>query len=96
MTAADQQLRVAIFREGDFWLAQGLERDVGAQGGDLNDVVARWRVALAVEQEAGRFDQLLPAPPYFQVLWDLLSGGFTPAQSGALTGGLTVKFGIVA
>ncbi len=67
-------MRVVLFREGDYWLAQGLEHDIGVQGEHLKDVLVRLRLAL--EHEAWR--ETGPAPAYFQVLWDCRAGDYRP------------------
>jgi hypothetical protein len=71
-------LRIVLFREGRFWLAQGLEHDIGAQGEDLRDLLVR--LELALEQEAAGLFALPPAPPYFQQLWPARAGLFTPER----------------
>jgi hypothetical protein len=75
-------LRVVLFREGPYWLAQGLERDVGAQAGNLRDLIARFELVLGMEDG---LDSLPPAPKYFQDLWPRRAGGFVPSQSPAPT-----------
>lgn len=86
-----ERLRVVLFREGRFWLAQGLEHDIGVQGEDLNDVMVR--LELALEQDAGILTDLPPAPLYFQHLWPRKAGTFIPDRPVA---GFAVELAIVA
>lgn len=66
------RLRIVVFRENRFWLAQGLEHDLGAQADDLRDLLCR--LAMLLEQEAAALAALPPAPRYFQDLWPLKAG----------------------
>lgn len=84
-------LRVVLFREGRYWLAQGLEHDVGVQGEDLKDTLVRLEIAL--ECEAGLLFDLPPAPAYFQHLWPNKAGLFAPDRPIA---GVAVELAIVA
>lgn len=68
-------LRIVIFRENRFWLAQGLEYDFGIQAEDLRDLLCR--LAIALEAEGPALMQLAPAPKYFQDLWPLKAGLLT-------------------
>lgn len=91
MSMAAERLRVVLFREGPFWLAQGLEHDIGVQGEDLGDIIIR--LELALEQEAAALSSLPPAPPYFQHLWPRRAGLFVPDRP--ITG-FAVDLAIVA
>lgn len=73
-------LRIVLFRENRFWLAQGLEHDIGVQAENLKDLVLRLDLALALEAEA--LADLPPAPKYFQDLWPLKAGSFVPDSPG--------------
>ena len=42
-------LSVVIFTEGQHWIAQAIERDICAQGKDLDDVKARFEKTLDLE-----------------------------------------------
>jgi hypothetical protein len=86
-------VRIVVFREGRFWLAQGLEHDFGVQAEDLKDLVVR--VDFALELEAAGLADLPPAPKYFQDLWPLKAGGFTP-DVPLLTPGVRIEWGMVA
>lgn len=89
VAAAVETLRVVIFREADHWLAQGLERDIAVEGGDLNDLIRR--LTLAIMAEAATLDALGQAPKYFQDLWPLCAGAFEPATPITLDAGLKLE-----
>lgn len=82
------QIRVVVFREGDVWVAQCLEYDIGAQAPDLETL--HRRLALTVELErristernGKAFAGIDPAPKHFQDMWAKRSGGFTPKSDG--------------
>ena len=93
----DTVLRVVIFREGDFWLAQGLEHDVGVQAEHLRDLMARWEIMMADEMKDGGLAALPPALFYFEALWPHRAGDFTPEASlTAAPGGVRCAFAMVA
>jgi hypothetical protein len=69
-------LRIVIFREGDFWLAQGLEHDLGVQAENLKDLMMRLAFLLAADP--GGVAALPAAPVYFQHLWPHRAGAFAP------------------
>ncbi len=91
----DVELRVVIFREGDFWLAQGLEHDLGVQAEHLKDLIARWDLAVAQEAAQGDLSALPPALPYFQHLWPHRAGAFQPAPPSQ-TSAVRCAFALVA
>lgn len=72
------ELSVVLFRDGDFWIAQGLEHDITAQGRTLQEVKLAFMRTVAVrafvDQEAGvePFSQCEPAPTEF---WELHKTG---------------------
>lgn len=76
MTSAP--LRIVIFRENRFWLAQALECDIGVQAEDLKDLLCRLELALIMEEP--RLANLPPAPKYFQDLWPLKAGTLEPGM----------------
>lgn len=80
------QIRVVIFKEGDAWVAQCLEVDIGAQAQDLDTLQSVLSVVIgAEEQESLRvyetaFGGIDPAPKHFFDLWDRKAGEFTPVR----------------
>ena len=69
-------INAVIYREGDYWIAQGLEYDICAQAltvNEVNDAFEKQVVATAaVGIELGRepFDDIAAAPKKF---WDMFS-----------------------
>lgn len=69
-------IRTLIMKEGDSWVAQCLEYDVGAQAGDLDTLRTRLQAVLDAELEQSMavhgkpFAGIEPAPAYFHNLWD--------------------------
>ncbi len=86
----DTPLRVVLFREGPYWLAQGLEHDLGVQAGNLRDLVARFELLLHLE--ANTLHSLPPAPVYFQSLWGRKAGLLMPSE---LTQTASIEWGLV-
>jgi hypothetical protein len=68
-------LHAIVLREGDVWVAQCLEYDIGAQAADLESL--RQRLAAAIGHAATEsiarcgmaFADIEPAPPYYHDLW---------------------------
>lgn len=75
MAPAKHSLRVVIFKDGDMWVAQALERDLCAQGRDLKTVHARFLATLRAEIEHAMelgiepLQNLDVAPERFQEMW---------------------------
>ena len=91
MIAQVPQLRIVVFRESRYWLAQGLEHDIGVQAEDLRDLMCR--LLLTLELEAATMARLPPAPQYFQDLWPHKAGLLVP--DGA-TSDVGIELGLVA
>ena len=70
------QIRVLVTKEGDYWTAQCLEYDIGAQARDPNDLPKRLIAALEAErqetiQRYGRpFACINRAPHHFFEAWE--------------------------
>ena len=64
-------MRVIIFKEGDVWLAQGLEHDICARGNSLAEVKVMFNLTVKAEQEErnGDLSDIEAAPEYFHKLW---------------------------
>ena len=62
MSAADP-IRVLLSKEGEYWVAQCLEYDIGAQARDLDQLRKRLLVAFqaATARETVRADRTSPA-----------------------------------
>lgn len=97
-------IRVLLAREGEFWVAQCLEYDIGAQARDLDDLRRRLLVALAAErQESIRrhgkpFAGIGPAPRPFHEQWERRAGLFTPTQPATISDDpdIDIEFGVAA
>jgi len=80
------QIRVLVRKEGDFWVAQCLEFDIGAQARDPNDLPRRLIAALEAQRQEtvmrhGRpFAGIKPAPDHFFEAWDNRNKLFRPAE----------------
>jgi hypothetical protein len=78
------EVRVAIFREGEFWIAQCIDHDVGVQAGDLLDLEDRLMLALEAERKESlarngeAFSGIGPAPKFFQDMWEQHCGTYHP------------------
>jgi hypothetical protein len=93
-----RQIRVLLAREGDFWVAQCLEYDIGAQAHDLDALRKRLMVALEAERlESIRrhgkpFAGIAPAPQSIYERWEHRAGVFTPTQPTTLSDNPDIKF----
>ena len=72
----DIKIRVIVFKDGDQWVAQCLEYDIGAQSSDLDALNERLFVVLKAElreslEHGGKpFEGIEPAPKRFEMMWD--------------------------
>jgi hypothetical protein len=74
-----ESIRVLVFKEGELWVAQGLERDICVQAKTLEDLQANFEVAVRLEaDEQGGLERIPEAPKYFQEMWDRRAGTFSP------------------
>ena len=70
------EIRVVIFKDGDQWVGQCLEYDIGAQAADLSTLHERLQVVLAAENKESLsrigkpFGGIDPAPAYYHKLWE--------------------------
>lgn len=75
------RIRVIFFKEGDAWIAQGLEHDICVQASSLDDLYGRFEVAVRIESEAGSLGHIGKAPTYFHELWERRSGSVSHPRS---------------
>lgn len=102
--AAVTEIRVLIAKEGEYWVAQCLEYDIGAQARDLDQLRGRLLTAIESErQESMRrhgmaFFGIDPAPRYFHELWEGRAKTFTASQPSVLANSpeIKVQFGLAA
>lgn len=90
------RIRAVVFRDGDIWVAQCLEYDIGAQAADLDVLRSRLMIAIdlerkeSVKRRGSPFAGIDPAPVHFHAMWERAAGGYvarkqTPLQTdGAL------------
>jgi hypothetical protein len=97
------RIRVLLVREGDYWVGQCLELDIGAQAGDLAELTKRLWEAIAAERDEGirrhgkPFGGIEGAPLYFHELWERRAGRFEPSRpQAAHNDGINLEFGIAA
>ena len=78
----DISVRVLVIQEGDTWVAQALEYDIGAQAPDLDCLKRRFEMTVDVElDESVRrtgipFGGLSSAPSYYHEMWESCSTDF--------------------
>lgn len=75
-----ESLRVIAFKEGDAWVAQGLEVDIGAQAPTLDELTRRFETTIL--EEGPSFDQIGPAPQFYFDLWDKAEDQPIVSESG--------------
>lgn len=82
-----EELRVVVFMEGEQWVAQCLEYDIGAQGSSLEELRSRFEATLNAERMESRrrnvkdFAGIDPAPAYFKDMWNKCPGEYTPTPA---------------
>lgn len=87
-----EHLRVVVMKDGDHWVAQCLEYDIGAQAPDVATLQSRLRVAMLAELMASieingePFKGIPPAPEFFHNLWDSCSGRLVPKHGTSFKG----------
>lgn len=73
------KIRVIFFKEGDTWVAQGLERDICVQATSVEDLYGRFEVAVDLERDdEGKLDHIGEAPQHFFDLWENRAGSVHP------------------
>lgn len=96
----EETIRVVFFCEGEKWVAQCLEYDIGAQASDLDTLQTLFSVVLEAEvqesvQRHGRMFEGIPrAPRRFEEMWTKQSNVFKAAVSCA--SGVGVELALVA
>jgi hypothetical protein len=69
-------LRVIVYRDGDHYVAQGLEIDIATQGKDIPSLLARFDLTIEAECAMSRerggepFVGIGAAPNFFHGLWE--------------------------
>lgn len=67
----EHEIRVVLFRDGEHYLAQGIELDICAQGPSWQQALKRFEqtVNLQADEDEHRFYAIAPAPEKFYLLW---------------------------
>jgi hypothetical protein len=84
VVAEREQVHVLIIRQGDHWIAQCLEYDIGAQAINLDQLRAVLLETIEAEHEESlrrhkkAFAGIDPAPKYFYERWNQRSTTLTP------------------
>ncbi len=81
----DETVRVLVSRDGDAWVAQCVDYDIGAQAKDLVTLRGRLEAVLRAELEESLrrsktgtpFDGIPKAPPHYETLWNKTSNRLT-------------------
>jgi hypothetical protein len=69
-------IRVIVFKDGDLWVAQCLEYDIGAQAPDIDTLNTRLQVVLnaelkeSLERHKEPFAGIPEAPKRFHLMWE--------------------------
>ena len=63
------ELYVLLFREGGYWLAQGLQLDLAAQGRTVQEARLAFVQILAAQIRLGRLDTVSAAPAEYWAMW---------------------------
>ena len=102
MSTADP-IRVLLSKEGEHWVAQCLEYDIGAQARDLDQLRKRLVVAIQAEREGSLrhgkpFAGIGPAPRHYYDLWLRRAGEFKPVHPAVVTDApdIAIEFGLAA
>lgn len=80
------QLRMIAFKEGDQWVGQVLEHDIGAQAPTLDELHHRLEIAIGLELEESLkrhgkpFAGIDPAPRHYHEMWEKRAGQFQPTD----------------
>lgn len=92
-------VRAVVLHEGDLWVAQCLEYDIGAQAPDLDslrtrlDVALRFELMESLERTGQPFGGIDPAPRRFHDLWEKRARSFTANDGGP---GMRLDMALVA
>ena len=103
MSAADP-IRVLLSKEGEHWVAQCLEYDIGVQARDLGQLRKRLLVAIQAERDESLrrhgkpFAGIGPAPQHYHDLWLRRAGEFKPVHPTAVPDApdIEIEFGLAA
>jgi hypothetical protein len=75
------EIRAILFRDGDLWVGQCIEYDIGAQAKTLTELHKKLELTVmldlqeSVKRHGVPFKGIQPAPSYFADMWDKHSCG---------------------
>ena len=82
-----KQIRVIAYKDGDLWVGQCLEYDIGAQAPDLEQLHRRLVLVIDAERRESMkrhgkpFAGIAPSPAHFQDMWETAAGEFRPRRA---------------
>jgi len=82
------QIRVVMFQDGETWVGQCLEYDIGAQASTVEELHARLLLVVELDRKESlqkhgvEFKGIEPAPKHFHDMWEKRAGEFTPKNDG--------------
>lgn len=87
MNTMQQEIHAVLFeRSPGEWVGQCLQFDIGAQAGDITDLVYELQraivghIVIAIENGVEPFESLSPAPQMYWDMWEQASETFQPLE----------------
>jgi hypothetical protein len=102
MQTTTENIRVIMFQDGDQWVAQCLEYDLGAQAPDidtLNDritVLIKAELKESIDRHDKPFGGIPPAPARFQHMWERRVRSVEVSPAPWMRGKANLNFALVA
>lgn len=102
MDLRNEGIRVVIKREGDQYVAQCLEVDIGVQAPDVETLRTRLEMTLRAEYIARKgtdqnpFPGIDPAPQYFHDVWDKCHFRSEPTLVSGVDHGASIQMAMCA
>lgn len=89
----NQEIHVLFLKDGDAWVAQGLEHDICVQASTPEELYGRFEVAVDLEKdESGQLGHIPKAPDHFFRLWETRAGDISPVRERDAS----LRFGLAA
>ena len=63
------ELRVVVYKDNKFFIAQCLEKDIAAQADNETELYNNVMFTIQLEIINNNFNNLYPAPDYFNIIW---------------------------
>lgn len=95
-------VRVIVFKDGEHWVAQCIEHDIGAQADDLDTLYDRLEVVFKAEMREARernravFEGIEPAPKRFHQMWERRARSLEVAPAAWMIDAMNVNLGLAA